>query len=41
MFDLTRDPLGSTDISKTVDPTIRRALQQQLHQAFPVVRNIY
>jgi hypothetical protein len=41
MFNLTRDPLGSTDISKTVDPAIRRALQQQLHQAFPVVKNIY
>lgn len=41
MFDLTRDPLGSTDISQTVDPAIRKALQQQLHEAFPVVRNIY
>jgi len=41
LFDLTRDPLGLTDISRTVDPTIHEALQQQLRKAFPVVRNIY
>lgn len=41
LFDLSRDPLGSTDMSQTIDPTIHEALQRKLHQAFPVVRNIY
>jgi len=41
LYDLSRDPLGRVDISGTVDPKIRKALQDQLHRAFPVVRNIY
>jgi arylsulfatase A-like enzyme len=41
LFNLSRDPLGATDISRTVDPTLRDALEQQLHQAFPVFENIY
>lgn len=41
LFDLARDPLGRVDISPTIDPAIRKALQDQLRQAFPLVVNVY